>query len=81
MEPEFFNALVETGDSTESIGAEFDSISICLSKGLGAPVGSLLLGTKDFIAEAQTGSKSHGWRYAAGRLFGCCWNLCAGSSC
>lgn len=36
-----FNALVETSESTETIGTEFDSISICLSKGLGAPVGSL----------------------------------------
>jgi threonine aldolase len=48
-----FNALVETGDSTSSTGAMFDSISICLSKGLGAPVGSLLLGDRDFIREAR----------------------------
>jgi threonine aldolase len=48
-----FNALVETGDSTRSTGAMFDSISICLSKGLGAPVGSLLLGERDFIREAR----------------------------
>ncbi|MCC7244768.1 MAG: DegT/DnrJ/EryC1/StrS family aminotransferase [Saprospiraceae bacterium] len=48
-----FNALVETGDSTTDIGAEFDSISVCLSKGLGAPVGSLLIGSQDFIAEAR----------------------------
>lgn len=40
----FFNALVELGDDPADWGAEFDSISICLSKGLGAPVGSLLLG-------------------------------------
>ena len=48
-----FNALVETKDSTLEIGTQFDSISICLSKGLGAPVGSLLLGTKDFIKKAR----------------------------
>ncbi len=48
-----FNALVETGESTEAVGAQFDSISICLSKGLGAPVGSLLIGERDFIAEAR----------------------------
>ncbi len=48
-----FNALVETGESTQEVGALFDSISICLSKGLGAPVGSLLIGKADFIAEAR----------------------------
>jgi threonine aldolase len=48
-----FNALVETGESTADWGAMFDSISICLSKGLGAPVGSLLLGTADFIKQAR----------------------------
>ncbi|MEL6637318.1 MAG: GntG family PLP-dependent aldolase [Bacteroidota bacterium] len=48
-----FNALVETGERTEAVGAQFDSISICLSKGLGAPVGSLLIGPRDFIAEAR----------------------------
>ncbi len=48
-----FNALVETGESTLEVGTLFDSISICLSKGLGAPVGSLLIGDADFIAEAR----------------------------
>lgn len=48
-----FNALVETGEKTDDWGAEFDSISICLSKGLGAPVGSLLIGNTDFIARAR----------------------------
>ncbi|MEZ4939458.1 MAG: GntG family PLP-dependent aldolase [Saprospiraceae bacterium] len=48
-----FNALVETGDTPAAIGAEVDSISICLSKGLGAPVGSVLTGSRDFIAEAR----------------------------
>ncbi len=48
-----FNALVETKESTVEYGQIFDSISICLSKGLGAPVGSLLLGNKDFIREAR----------------------------
>ncbi|HJW31672.1 MAG TPA: GntG family PLP-dependent aldolase, partial [Saprospiraceae bacterium] len=38
-----FNVLVETSDTTEAYGACFDSISICLSKGLGAPVGSVLI--------------------------------------
>jgi len=48
-----FNVLVETGETTEEVGNHFDSISICLSKGLGAPVGSLLIGDKDFIAKAR----------------------------
>ncbi len=48
-----FNAITETGDDTRAIGREFDSVSICLSKGLGAPVGSLLLGDKMFIAKAR----------------------------
>lgn len=48
-----FNVLVETGESTEAVGKEFDSISICLSKGLGAPVGSLLIGDKSFIKRAR----------------------------
>ncbi|MEM9823122.1 MAG: GntG family PLP-dependent aldolase, partial [Bacteroidota bacterium] len=48
-----FNALVETGEQTEAVGKQFDSISICLSKGLGAPVGSLLIGEQSFIQEAR----------------------------
>lgn len=48
-----FNALVATGDVAREYGRVFDSISICLSKGLGAPVGSLLLGTTDFIRRAR----------------------------
>lgn len=48
-----FNALVETGETTEAVGDAFDSISICLSKGLGAPVGSLLIGDSDFIRRAR----------------------------
>lgn len=48
-----FNALVETDESTLDYGNIFDSISICLSKGMGAPVGSLLLGDKDFIKEGK----------------------------
>ena len=48
-----FNALVETGESTQEVGDTFDSISICLSKGLGAPVGSILVGNKAFIKQAR----------------------------
>jgi len=55
-----FNALVETGDSPASIGAEVDSLSICLSKGLGAPIGSVLVGKQAFIAEARRVRKAMG---------------------
>ncbi len=48
-----FNVLVETGEATEAVGELFDSISICLSKGLGAPVGSLLIGDEAFIRQAR----------------------------
>ena len=48
-----FNALVVTGIDPKDYARYFDSISICLSKGLGAPVGSLLLGSKDFIHKAR----------------------------
>ncbi len=68
-----FNALVETGESTLDWGNEFDSISICLSKGLGAPVGSLLIGNHDFIAKARRfrkvmggGMRQAGYLAAAG---------------
>ncbi|RAU83068.1 threonine aldolase family protein [Pontibacter arcticus] len=48
-----FNALVASGEDAKNYGLYFDSISICLSKGLGAPVGSVLLGTKDFIKQSK----------------------------
>jgi len=48
-----FNALVETNETPEDYGKIFDSISICISKGLGAPVGSVLIGSKDFIWKAR----------------------------
>lgn len=55
-----FNALVETGESTQAVGEIFDSISICLSKGLGAPVGSLLIGSQPFIRQARRVRKAMG---------------------
>ena len=55
-----FNALVEKKESPEQYGKIFDSISICLSKGLGAPVGSLLLGKQDFIKKARRVRKVFG---------------------
>ncbi|NVO09620.1 MAG: aminotransferase class I/II-fold pyridoxal phosphate-dependent enzyme [Bacteroidales bacterium] len=55
-----FNAIVETGEKPKEYGDLFDSISICLSKGLGAPVGSVLLGTSEFIKEARRTRKAFG---------------------
>jgi len=55
-----FNALVETDEQTSDYGKLFDSISICLSKGLGAPVGSILLGDKAFIKQARRFRKVFG---------------------
>jgi threonine aldolase len=61
-----FNAIIETDDILVDYGSVFDSISICLSKGLGCPVGSLLLGDKAFIAKARRNRKvfGGGWRQA-----------------
>ncbi|MEE1945037.1 GntG family PLP-dependent aldolase [Pedobacter sp. KR3-3] len=47
-----FNALVATGDKAKDYGHYFDGISVCLSKGLGAPVGSVLLSSKATIKKA-----------------------------
>jgi len=55
-----FNALVKTGQTPPEVGQCFDSISICLSKGLGAPVGSLLIGSGDFIQKARRVRKVFG---------------------
>lgn len=55
-----FNALVETGDTPLVVGAEVDSLSVCLSKGLGAPVGSVLIGNQAFISDARRVRKAMG---------------------
>lgn len=55
-----FNALAETKESARELGKHFDSVSVCLSKGLGAPAGSLLLGSKDFIKKARRVRKVFG---------------------
>lgn len=54
------NALVETGADPVRYSSSFDTISLCLSKGLGAPVGSVLLGTKEFIHQARRVRKVYG---------------------
>ncbi len=55
-----FNAILETGISLKEYSSYFDSVQFCFSKGLGAPVGSILCGTKEFIA------KAHKWRKILG---------------
>jgi threonine aldolase len=55
-----FNALVAKNETPKQYGELFDSISICLSKSLGCPVGSLLLGKKDFIKKGRRVRKVFG---------------------
>ena len=55
-----FNALVKTGDAAHDYGQYFDGISVCLSKGLGAPVGSVLLGSRETIHQARKIRKAFG---------------------
>jgi threonine aldolase len=55
-----FNALVAKGQSARSYGEVFDSISICLNKGLGCPIGSILMGPASFIRQARRVRKVFG---------------------
>jgi len=55
-----FNASVALGRSVVELTKKFDSVMFCLSKGLGAPVGSLLVGSKEFIEEARVVRKMLG---------------------
>ena len=68
-----FNAMVARNEKAADYGRVFDSISICLSKGLGAPVGSILLGNKAFVNKARRvrkvlggGMRQAGYLAAAG---------------
>jgi threonine aldolase len=55
-----FNSAVALGRSVVDLTRKFDSVMFCLSKGLGAPVGSLVVGGKDFIARARLVRKALG---------------------
>jgi threonine aldolase len=55
-----FNAAVALGKSVAEITRKFDSVMFCLSKGLGAPVGSMLLGSQEFIKQAHIRRKMLG---------------------
>jgi threonine aldolase len=68
-----FNALVAKNEKAEDYGKIFDSISICLNKGLGCPIGSILTGSKDFIKKGRRirkvlggGMRQAGFMAAAG---------------
>ena len=68
-----FNAIVAKNEDTAAYGKVFDSISICLSKGLGTPVGSVLVGNRQFINKARRirkifggGMRQAGYLAAAG---------------
>lgn len=68
-----FNAITESGDEVRRYGHFFDTISVCLSKGLGAPVGTVLLGSKSTIGKAKRvrkvmggGMRQSGYLAAAG---------------
>ena len=55
-----WNAHVASGVSLADYGTEFDTVSVCLSKGLGAPVGSVLVGSAERMAEARVWRKRYG---------------------
>jgi len=55
-----WNAHVASGVSFSEYGKHFDTISVCLSKGLGAPIGSVMLSTKERVAEARIWRKRYG---------------------
>jgi threonine aldolase len=61
-----WNAHVATGVALDAYGSLFDTVSVCLSKGMGAPVGSVLVGPADAIAQARQWRKrmGGGWRQA-----------------
>jgi threonine aldolase len=68
-----FNALIAKKEAPAQYGKTFESISVCLNKGLGCPIGSILLGKKDFIGKARRvrkvlggGMRQAGFMAAAG---------------
>jgi threonine aldolase len=55
-----WNAHIATGTPLHEFGRHFDTISVCLSKGLGAPIGSISLGSKELIGQARIWRKRYG---------------------
>ena len=64
-----FNSAVAQNETVANLSKSVDSVQFCLSKGLGAPVGSMILGKKDFIDEAQSLAQTIRRRNAASRNF------------
>ena len=71
------NAAAVTGRALADYGALFDTVSLCLSKGLGAPIGTVLVGTRDDISRARVQRKrlGGGWRQAGGLAAAGLWAL------
>lgn len=68
-----FNAMIAQNETAATFGKIFDSISVCLNKGMGCPIGSVLLGSKDFIKKSRRirkvmggGMRQAGYMAAAG---------------
>jgi threonine aldolase len=55
-----FNAMTATGQRPKQYGEVFDSISVCFNKGMGCPIGSVLMGSKEFIRQARRVRKVFG---------------------
>jgi threonine aldolase len=72
-----WNAHVATGVALEAYGRQFDTVSVCFSKGLGAPVGSVLVSTTENIAKARVMRKrlGGGWRQAGVLAAACLYAL------
>ena len=65
-----FNAAVAQNETVANLSESVDSVQFCLSKGLGAPVGSMLLGNERFYRRSANLAQTIGRRNAAGRRFG-----------
>ena len=71
-----FNALVKTQIKANKMGSFLTQLSICFSKGMGAPVGSVLIGSKEFIYKARRVRKVLGGGMRQGRNISKCWYIC-----
>ena len=75
----FFNAVEALGCSETDLAQVFDTVSICLSKGLGAPVGSVLVGPRDLIDRARRWRKMLGGGTRQSGISGGSRAACAGT--
>ena len=76
-----FNALVARKEKPAQYGKLFHSISVCFNKGLGCPMGSVLLGTADFIHQARRVRKVFGGGLRQAGFAGSYCFVCPGTSC